>query len=258
MKLFFHFTSPGRATTYLLGPDEGGDAILVDPGSFDTKLLTVIEQNHFSVSAVLFTHGHDNHTRRSVRSKRSTVPPSTGINAPCSVSTFIRFRDMRRSISVPSTSKPRRYPAIRPIPSSIGSGTCSSQETPFFPEGSEPRRTHMRGTCSSRRFPGAFFPSRGKRSSYRATGLLPSSPRRNASTRFFQGRIQRFLKEIPEKFGKGRPERTRFFVSRQGYGQAMGMQEEREAGIGLSVHRIPDNRVPDMPHMDTQLMCPSR
>jgi len=36
------------------------------------------------------------------------------------------------------------------------------------------------------------------------------------------------------------------------------MQEEREAGIGLSVHRIPDNRVPDMPHMDTQLMCPSR
>jgi len=61
MRLFFHHSVSGSATTYLLGSDEGEEAILIDPGSFDTDLLTLIEKNEFLISAILITHSHENH-----------------------------------------------------------------------------------------------------------------------------------------------------------------------------------------------------
>ncbi len=63
MKLFNHFTAVGFSNTYLIGPDEGGDAILVDPGSMDVRLLGLIEDNNYYIRHVLITHAHPNHFR---------------------------------------------------------------------------------------------------------------------------------------------------------------------------------------------------
>lgn len=63
MKLFFHFAVMGFSNTYLIGPDEGGDAILIDPGIMDVRLLQLIEDNNFYVRHIFITHSHESHVR---------------------------------------------------------------------------------------------------------------------------------------------------------------------------------------------------
>jgi hydroxyacylglutathione hydrolase len=61
MKLFFHYSLHGFSNVYLVGPDEPGDAILVDPSCIDTTLLSFIEKNGYNIRAALITHNHPNH-----------------------------------------------------------------------------------------------------------------------------------------------------------------------------------------------------
>jgi hydroxyacylglutathione hydrolase len=61
MKLFFHFSVAGFSNTYLLGDDDGGDAILIDPGAMNVSLLKMIEGNDFYIRSVLVTHAHSSH-----------------------------------------------------------------------------------------------------------------------------------------------------------------------------------------------------
>ncbi len=61
MKLFFHFVLSNFSNTYLLGPAEGGDALIIDPGVMDHQLLNLIENNNFYVKNILVTHNHDSH-----------------------------------------------------------------------------------------------------------------------------------------------------------------------------------------------------
>ncbi len=63
MKIFNHLTSIGFSNTYILGPDNGGDAILIDPGTMDVQLLQLIEDNNYYVKHVLISHAHPNHFR---------------------------------------------------------------------------------------------------------------------------------------------------------------------------------------------------
>lgn len=63
MKLYFHFAVVGFANTYLIGPPDGGDAILVDPGIMDKELLTLIESNHYYIKTILVTHHHISHVK---------------------------------------------------------------------------------------------------------------------------------------------------------------------------------------------------
>ena len=44
MKFFSLFSRMGFSNTYLVGPDDGGDAVLVDPGVFDAPLLQAVEE----------------------------------------------------------------------------------------------------------------------------------------------------------------------------------------------------------------------
>lgn len=62
MKIFFNFSLNGFSNTYLIGPEEGGDAILVDPGHINLDLIERIENNHFTIAYVLLTHRHTSHT----------------------------------------------------------------------------------------------------------------------------------------------------------------------------------------------------
>lgn len=62
MKFFFHFTVFGFCNTYLFGPENGGDAFIVDPGVMDEDLLKLIENNDFYIKRVLVTTPHEAHT----------------------------------------------------------------------------------------------------------------------------------------------------------------------------------------------------
>ena len=61
MRFFTHYTHTGFCNTYLIGPDHGGDAVLIDPGVFDAPLLSAIEENDLYLRYVLLTHAHEGH-----------------------------------------------------------------------------------------------------------------------------------------------------------------------------------------------------
>jgi glyoxylase-like metal-dependent hydrolase (beta-lactamase superfamily II) len=61
MRFFPHYVIVGFSNSYLIADDEGDEAVLVDPGIFDNKILTLIESNRLSIRAVLVTHDHESH-----------------------------------------------------------------------------------------------------------------------------------------------------------------------------------------------------
>ncbi len=61
MRFYSLFSSVGFSNTYLLGPDGGGDALLIDPGVFDAPLLQAVEGNRLYVRSILVTHAHNAH-----------------------------------------------------------------------------------------------------------------------------------------------------------------------------------------------------
>jgi glyoxylase-like metal-dependent hydrolase (beta-lactamase superfamily II) len=68
MKLFFHYCSYGFSNCYILGMEnttkgQQNAAIIVDPGSMERVMLETIENNNFSLKAVLITHEHIGHVQ---------------------------------------------------------------------------------------------------------------------------------------------------------------------------------------------------
>lgn len=63
MKFFSLFSRHGFSNTYVIGPSGGGEAVLVDPGSFDAPLLRAIEDNHLTARWILVTHAHNSHIK---------------------------------------------------------------------------------------------------------------------------------------------------------------------------------------------------
>ena len=97
MKLFVHFCAFGFSNCYILGTDgsdsHGSDspgplpkgpekpqesaskeavkeAIIIDPGSMDEQIITIIEENKYALRGVLFTHGHTGHVHGITTLKR--------------------------------------------------------------------------------------------------------------------------------------------------------------------------------------------
>ena len=63
MKVFSQFSFNEFSNTYLIGPEDGGDAILIDPGHITLELIERIEKNRFTIAHVLITHRHEHHTK---------------------------------------------------------------------------------------------------------------------------------------------------------------------------------------------------
>lgn len=63
MKIYFHYSLDGFSNGYLVGNEATGEAIVIDPGVMNRELLGHIEENRFSVAAVLVTHNHASHHR---------------------------------------------------------------------------------------------------------------------------------------------------------------------------------------------------
>ena len=62
MKVYFHFSVEGFSNTYVVGPDEGGDAIIIDPGAMNVTLLDLIESNGYYIRSALLTHSPESHS----------------------------------------------------------------------------------------------------------------------------------------------------------------------------------------------------
>jgi glyoxylase-like metal-dependent hydrolase (beta-lactamase superfamily II) len=76
LKLYFHYCSSTFGNCYVLGASSPASeavplkeaelskkAIIIDPGSMDSDLLSLIEDNNYSLSGVLITHDHYHHIR---------------------------------------------------------------------------------------------------------------------------------------------------------------------------------------------------
>jgi hydroxyacylglutathione hydrolase len=61
MRFFSLFSPVGFSNAYLIGPDAGGDAVLVDPGVFDVPLLQAVESSGLYVRSIFVTHAHNAH-----------------------------------------------------------------------------------------------------------------------------------------------------------------------------------------------------
>ncbi len=63
MKLLYYFSTSTLTNIYVVGPDNGGDALIVDPGALDVPLLEMIEHNDYYIRSILVTHELENHLR---------------------------------------------------------------------------------------------------------------------------------------------------------------------------------------------------
>ena len=63
MKVFTIYNTKGYINTYLIGPEEGGDAIIIDPGQTDLHLLDLIESNNYYLKSIFVTHAHETHIK---------------------------------------------------------------------------------------------------------------------------------------------------------------------------------------------------
>jgi glyoxylase-like metal-dependent hydrolase (beta-lactamase superfamily II) len=61
VRFFTYFSVLHFSNCYLIGPDDPGDAVLIDAGIFDEGMLKLIEDNGLYVRWVLTTHLHHGH-----------------------------------------------------------------------------------------------------------------------------------------------------------------------------------------------------
>lgn len=63
MKLYQHYSIYGFSNSYLVGNDATMQALIVDPAEVTAAMISQIENNGYSLDAVLVTHGHMHHIR---------------------------------------------------------------------------------------------------------------------------------------------------------------------------------------------------
>ena len=61
IKVYFHLCLEGFSNCYVVGNEKTKQALIIDPGTVTKEMIMQIEQNHFSLEAVLITHNHLSH-----------------------------------------------------------------------------------------------------------------------------------------------------------------------------------------------------
>ncbi len=61
MKVYQHYSIFGFANSYIVGNEDSGKALVVDPAELTPTMIEKIEQHHFDVSGILITHDHTHH-----------------------------------------------------------------------------------------------------------------------------------------------------------------------------------------------------
>lgn len=63
MKIYQHYSIYGFSNAYIVGNEDTGAAIIIDPAEVTTMMIDQIEHNHYALSAILVTHNHIHHVR---------------------------------------------------------------------------------------------------------------------------------------------------------------------------------------------------
>lgn len=63
IKIYFHLCLEGFSNCYIVENDQTKQALIIDPGTVNKEMIMQIEQNHFTLEAVLITHNHYSHYR---------------------------------------------------------------------------------------------------------------------------------------------------------------------------------------------------
>jgi len=61
MKIYQHYSIFGFANSYIVGNEDAGKALVVDPAELSPTMIEKIEQHHFDLSGILITHNHIHH-----------------------------------------------------------------------------------------------------------------------------------------------------------------------------------------------------
>ncbi len=61
MKIYQHYSIFGFSNSYIVGNEEIGKAIIVDPAELTPTMIEKIEHHHFEISGILITHNHKHH-----------------------------------------------------------------------------------------------------------------------------------------------------------------------------------------------------
>lgn len=63
MRLYFHYCLFGFTNCFVLGTEgsDGREALVIDPGCMDEKIVNFIEKNEYTIRGILVTHDHINH-----------------------------------------------------------------------------------------------------------------------------------------------------------------------------------------------------
>ena len=61
MKVALLPSGPLRVNTYLAEDEATKKGFIVDPGGFDTNMVTYIAQNKIDLEYIILTHGHEDH-----------------------------------------------------------------------------------------------------------------------------------------------------------------------------------------------------
>lgn len=63
MKVYYYLNVTGFSNCYLVVNEEAKEAIIIDPGEVTEQIISQIEDNHFTLSAILVTHNHGSHVK---------------------------------------------------------------------------------------------------------------------------------------------------------------------------------------------------
>ncbi|MCR4939883.1 MAG: MBL fold metallo-hydrolase [Treponemataceae bacterium] len=63
MKIYFHLNLEGFSNCYIVANPEKKEAVIIDPGKITNQIIHHIEDDKYTLCAVLVTHNHGSHTR---------------------------------------------------------------------------------------------------------------------------------------------------------------------------------------------------
>jgi len=61
MKIYQHYSIFGFSNSYIIGNEDTGQALIVDPAELTPTMIEKIEQHHFDLRGILITHDHLHH-----------------------------------------------------------------------------------------------------------------------------------------------------------------------------------------------------
>lgn len=80
MKIFFNFSNDAFLNSYIVANEKNGQALLIDPLRLSMETINLIENHHFALTHILFTHGDEIFQRDGILTACKIYPQVTVVN----------------------------------------------------------------------------------------------------------------------------------------------------------------------------------